>query len=169
MAFALSSGMAGAQGAESQEARNAISVDLLAPLLQLAFNISLSGSSAVPIEISYQRVVADNFVFNAEARVIYTTSVGLFDLSPWVEVDWHPFDRGLSGIFIGPALSFDFSLNLFNSFYCGLGGSVGYQLLLPLNIDLVAISGITYGLEFFKQSTIFRPSLRLEIDLGYRF
>jgi hypothetical protein len=167
--FVLLPCLSAAGDTSPKEARNAISTDILEPVLQLVFNASIYDSSITPFEISYQRVLLDNIVLSGVIRIGYRPSIGNFDMSPWVELDWHPFDNGLRGFFFGPALSTDFSLNTGNSFYGGLGAALGYQIFLPWNIMLAGVSGLTYGPEFFRDSIVFRPSVRLVIALGYRF
>jgi hypothetical protein len=164
----------GAQDNAQVEARNAISADLLMPFLHLAFpvsplTISISSSIATPIAITYRRVLNEHFSLSIVPLFSYSGFVGLLELNPWLEFDWHPFDLGLGGFYIGPACSVDFGLNAFNHFYFGLGAGLGYQFLLPLNLDLNAGLALTCGPDLFANSTFLRTAMRLEIALGYRF
>lgn len=170
----LSSLPLSAQDLVPSEERNAVSMDLLMPFLHLVvptstFNTSFSSSIAIPIEIKYQRVLFDHFVLSFLPIFAYTENIGVLELNPWLELNWHPFDRGLGGFFIGPAVSADFDLNTNNAFYMGIGAGIGYQLLLPFNLDLDAALGLTYGPSFYTSSTYYLTALRLEIALGYRF
>ena len=163
-----------AQDRVPSEARNAVSMDLFMPFLHLAFptsalTTSISSSIAIPIGIKYQRVLFDHFVLSFVPIFAYSKNIGVLELNPWLELHWHPFDMGLGGLFIGPAISADFVLNTNNAIYVGLGAGIGYQLLLPLDIDLDAALGFCYGPDFYASSTYYLTALRLEIALGYRF
>jgi hypothetical protein len=155
-------------------ASNAISIDVFMPAMQLLFPSSIlagsiSGSVSLPIGIDYQRVLDGHHVLAVAVFVRYSDSIGLLGVNPWIELDWRPFDVGLGGFYLGPALSAEFALNAANSFFFGLGGAVGYEFLLPCGFTITATLGLTFGPEFFASSTIFRENPRTEIALGYRF
>jgi hypothetical protein len=110
-----------------------------------------------------------------------------------VEVDWHPFETGLNGLYIGGMLITAASGSLMYAtppgndvgwdrlLNFGLGAAVGYDLVLPLNLLLNVAAG--FGADYYigerTTSVILANSIprsgfefrltRLEASLGYRF
>ena len=101
-----------------------------------------------PVYLSYERVLSDHLVlaiapsFTWADHGTYSSLLAIL----WVELDWHPFQNGLSGLFIGPAFAVSYSSDQdFRATGEGLGLSLGYQFLLPWNIDVDIALGLAYG------------------------
>jgi hypothetical protein len=187
--FFLSSVLVAAQDRASGEAQNAISVNVLGASIT-AIADSTSGLVAVPLSVDYQRVLLDHYTLSIIPRIEFLVASGIpnsisystldsFDLQPWVEVDWHPFDTGLSGFFVGGAavgsLDVKWSGNQDTTIFLGVAPVVGYVLVLPGNINLDFALGVAFGGNIVidsAENTSFGLAVdhsRIEIGLGYQF
>jgi hypothetical protein len=121
--------------------RNELSVELAMPI---AINLAVVNDGyAVPIVLDYQRVLSDHFVLSVVPGLLFVHRGTLGDIllaQLWVELDWHPFQEGLRGFFIGPAVVGLYASNVYGSFGSAgtamAGAALGYQILLPANLDL---------------------------------
>jgi hypothetical protein len=177
-----------AQDKAPEVAKNAISINVLGTVIT-AIADSTSGLVAVPVYVDYQRVLCEHYTLSIIPRfefLIASTNhdsiaksyLDSFDFQPWVEVDWHPFDKGLNGFFVGLAAvaSLNVSWSSNNStVFLGVAPVVGYQILLPWNINLDFALGVALGgnivVDPFGNATsglAVGPS-RIELGLGYRF
>jgi len=134
------------------------------------------------VALDYQRVLTDHLALSVPVFLVVQSS---FMFQPWLQVDWHPFDSGLNGLFFGiAAMAAVIGSGQGNQYgyYVGIGPAIGYQLLLGLGINLdfalswAALSG-GFATNLAGQRsfyiipipyTILMPQ-RLEIALGYRF
>ncbi len=186
--FFLSSVLGSAQDRASG-AQNTISVNVLgAPITAVAD--STSGLVAIPLSVTYQRVLSDHYTLSIIPRfeflvastvpnsVSYST-LDSFDFQPWVEVDWHPFDRGLNGFFVGLAavgsLDVEWSGNQDTTIFLGAAPVVGYMLALPGSFSLDFALGVALGGNIVvssSENTSFGFAAghsRVDIGLGYQF
>jgi hypothetical protein len=187
--FFFSSILGAAQDRASDEAQNVISVNVLgAPITAIAD--STSGLVAIPLSVDYQRVLTDHYTLSIIPRfeflvasaipnsIAYST-LDSFDLHPWVEMDWHPFDKGLNGFFVGlaavGALDLKWSGNQDTTVFLGVAPVVGYMLVLPWNINLDFALGAAFGGNIVVDSSkntslgLAVDHSRIEVGLGYRF
>jgi len=151
----------------------------------------------IPITITYERVVADHFVVAVSPTLRYSllSSPTLVTSNMFtqlvLELDWHPFDAGLNGFYVGGQVFSQIASSLsvvpsgdgsWSSWVeLGLGVAAGYQFVLPLSLVLnVAVGG---GAGYGASSTMSSISVatlngstsmsfqltRLELSLGYSF
>jgi hypothetical protein len=182
-------------------AQDAISIDLASPaiaVVQALQDPSTRVLARLPLSLDYQRVVADRFVLALllsvnDALTTSASSVGANDFAGLVvELDWHPFDTGMTGFYVGgqvyaqggTSLSYLFAASdaeRDRSLQFGLGAAVGYELPLPLNLllNVAAGFGVGYNIAENTSSVVLANSIpssgvvgtltRLELSLGYRF
>lgn len=158
----LSSPFVAAEEQELKEAQNAISIDLLWPIISCV-PLVLSGGQMVmiPVGIEYQRVISDHFVLYAKGGFMYTIDDG-WDLIvyPIVGVDWHPFHKGLKGFHVGLSGDFFYEYTVIASdttwtahgtrysYSTCLGLTLGWQFLLPAHIIMdLALQVVTFGYD----------------------
>ena len=171
-----------------KEAQNAISANLSGSLIA-GITDSTSGLVSIPLFFDYQKVLTDHYslsiipcfeflVHSTIHNSITNSSLDSFDFQPWVELDWHPFDKGLSGFFVGLAgvgsLELEWSGNQDTTIFLGVAPVVGYQFPLPWNISLDFALGVAFGGNIVVGSSEnislgFAVHSRIEIGLGYRF
>ena len=178
-----------AQAQASEGAQDSISMNCLGTLIT-AIADSTSGLVSVPFLVDYQQVLTDHyslsfipfFEFLIASTVhdsIVNSSLDSFEFQPWVEVDWHPFDKGLNGFFIGLAgvgsLDVKLSGNQDTTIFLGVAPVIGYKLLLPWSFDLDFALGIALGGSIVVDSAgnasigFAANHSRIEIALGYMF
>jgi hypothetical protein len=167
----------------SGEAMNAVSLNLFMTAAGLLPNFMSPGDLQIPLYLDYRRVLADHFVLFVAPNFLYRNSSGGngFTIDQIIEVDWHPFDLGMDGVFLGAFL--DLSNVYFASIYpinsptnmftAGVGLAAGYELTL-LQTLLVEISGGLEIAERYDTSLVapqwaLVPLYRVDIGLGYRF
>ncbi len=151
-------------------AMNELSVDLATPLF---YNMALSNGYAIPIYLNYQRVLVNHLVLSITPGFLYlydNWSGGRYVVSFWAELDWHPFQNGLQGFFIGPAVIGAYSDNLFLPYQSGasalIGATLGYQIFFLSDIDFDIAAGVAMGTLPDGQ---YSGLLRMVLGLGYRF
>ena len=174
--FVQSPSHGNAQTTVLAEKKNALSLDVLSGAA-LAIVGAMSGTVNVPVFINYQRVIFDHFTVSIIPFLNYWGLEGgwAFRLMPWAEADWHPFDKGLNGLFLGFAavgsIDLDSRPNMANSYFLGLAPVVGYQFLLPWNLDLDFAFGLAFGERFGTDGSADFGAYRsrIEIGFGYRF
>jgi hypothetical protein len=162
---ALAATPVAAQGQTPKEARNALSVEVAIPIAVpiglLVYRGSEGMMAVIPIQVQFQRVVADHLVLLVKAGLNYSWGVprrgpgGDLDIYPEVELDWHPFHRGLGGPYVGLAGFSDYSVTLGDpaaaaavpphSYHFRLGATIGCQFLLPAGITTDLAFGLGYG------------------------
>lgn len=176
-----------------KEAHNAISIDVLFPILLPASLLWEGGETDViiPVSMQYQRVISDHFVVLVNAALDYgwnrytTPQDGWFlDVNPLVEIDWHPFHKGLKGFYAGLSGVFNYTISYSDaaetkgtshSYNTGLGLNVGWLFLLPANIiiDLALGQGIGYlvsvDMNGVTTSGYSEAPARIGVFLGFRF
>jgi hypothetical protein len=125
----------------AQELQQAVSLDVFLPLAAVASKAS--GEMAwIPLNVKYQRVLAEHLVVAANSGLNYSWASGekILEISPMLQADWHPFHSGLEGFYLGPYLLVsyckywnDYTLvdNPAHSFRFALGGIFGWQFLWP--------------------------------------
>jgi len=168
IAFASATSTASDQGFVG--AMNELSVDLATPLF---YNMALSNGYAVPIYLNYQRVLVNHFVLSITPGFLYlydSWSGARYVVSFWAELDWHPFQDGLQGFFIGPAVIGAYSDDLFLPDQSGasalVGATLGYQVFFSSEIDFDIAAGVAMDtLPDGQHSGL----LRMVLGLGYRF
>jgi hypothetical protein len=171
--------------ADDQEQKNALSLDLVGPTVKGIQSLSL-GNLSLELPLEYERVLADHFTLAFPLYVSYynNKNVGGNDfwsmcVEPWIGLDWHPFDKGLGGFFVGPymVISFNYDTRLTMSdstyYFIGWGASIGYKFLFGNVLDLdLTLRYVPWGLLIADQSlgSIASSSrLRVEVGIGYRF
>lgn len=166
-------------GAQEPEPKNAISIDALGTTVSVV-TAAVTGSASLAIGFLYQRVVTDNLTLALLPRVSYQQfdNGSWLTIEPWLELDWHPFDKGLKGFFVGPdvvaSLNWDTRPSLSKPHFFGIGASVGYQFLLGygINVDL-ALGYVPVGLLVDPSGTTSfgtdRMHIRIEVGVGLRF
>jgi hypothetical protein len=155
---------------ETREAENEVSIDFGMPIF-LNVVASASGGYAIPLFLNYQRVLTRHLTLSvspsfAFLQLIYRQAM---QLTLWLELDWHPFQDGLRGFFLGPAVAILYASDNLSSpdTTVSAGATAGYQFLLPANIDIDVGLGLAYG---FLQTYTTQPIvLRAVLALGYRF
>ena len=162
-------GMASDQ--EPRQAWNEVSIDLSLPIV---YNLAVSSPdnvNVVPTYLGYQRLLTNHLAlfFSPGIMFIQQTQMQLSVLTFWLELDWHPFQEGLQGFFLGPAVVLLYGSD--NSTARGnillAGGAIGYQFLFPANFDIDVSLGLSIGPE---QASGPRPVIpRGIVALGYRF
>jgi len=186
----LSPTLVAAQGQTSTDARNAISIDVLLPI---GVPISLlvgERSVLVPVQVQYQRVVADHLVLLVTAGLNYgwtlppRTRERSLDIYSVVEVGWHPFHRGLKGFHVGLSGFFSYGAIFTDAvatkataygYRLRLGPTLGWQFLLPANITIDTAFGLGFGPAVDVDSDGVRTSgflwdpTRAGVFLGFRF
>ncbi len=183
--------LAAAEDQTTKEAQNAISIDVLLPIL-LPVSLLWEGGETdviIPINILYQRVISDHFMALIKAGLNYswyrytTPQNGWMEVYPAVEVDWHPFHKGLKGFYVGLSGIFDYGVDCSDaaakgtsySYAFGWGLSLGWLFLLPahINIDLVVGQGAGYLVSVdasgVTTSGFSEVPARTGVFLGYRF
>jgi len=129
---------------------------------------------AVPVDATYQRVLAEHFVLSVliglryewvrddapqDSDTVLNWGVNGWALSvlPLVDLGWHPFHHGLKGLHLGLAGSLGYQATykdslaakgFENDYYTHLGLTVGWQFLLPANIVIditLGVVGIGYS------------------------
>jgi len=160
---------------ELVEARNEVSLNVF----QTAY-WAIEG--AIPFIFGYQRVLTDHLAISVlPVLAFWGPNAGSYqEFQQWVEVDWHPFDTGLRGFFLGLAAVGVVETILPDgsrgaTWFLGLAPAIGYQFLLPHNWDLDLVVAVPLGVELFDSpggggSMRFTSDhRRAEIGLGYRF
>ena len=157
---------------EVQGPLNELSIDAATPVI---FNLAVSNGYAVPVYISYQRVLANHWVLSVIPGVFYVYdnwSGERYVATLWLELDWHPFHEGLQGFFLGPSVVAIYSKNSSSSSESGasamVGATLGYQIFLPANLDLDIAAGLAFGSAPGSGSEM-QGMPRVAIALGYRF
>ncbi|MGA2976500.1 MAG: hypothetical protein ABSF77_14425 [Spirochaetia bacterium] len=185
----LSSPFVAAEVQGPGEPRNAISVDLLGPIVACAFLIAGQGV-VIPVGIEYQRVISDHFTLFFMGGLIYRIFDGwALDAYPIVEVDWHPFHKGLKGFHVGLLGSFLYE-QVYSSaaetqgttywYHPAMELAVGWQFLLPASIILDLTLGLlSVGYDFnVDVNGVMTSGLmlgdpmesnRTSLSLGFRF
>ena len=116
------------------------------------------GDLQIPVATSYQRVLANHFALFVAPSAL---SFGLpgdpyrLMLDQDIEIDWHPFNRGLGGLFIGALFRFSYYFDeVPSAFSVGKAAgcvAIGFQLTLVNSLLL-------------RLSLLYTPA---EILLGY--
>lgn len=152
--------------------QNEISIDLAMPVV---LNVIGLDGYTIPICLFYQRVLADHLVISVNPNVFYidqSTRRGLLG-TLWLEFDWHPFQNGLGGLFVGPAVvavaEWDIAQNelALKTTALMLGASLGYQVLLPSNFSIDVVVGLAVGV--IQGYGTLQGLPRAAVALGYRF
>jgi hypothetical protein len=193
--------MATAQDQQAAQRPNAISLDFVVPALAVIQAIEAGQSrilARLPIVIDYQRVLGDRFVLGvivdvndtltSSPQTVYEGDFGQLQF----ELDWHPFEAGMKGLYVGGNLyaqssaSLTYTLSPSDAAWSrflelGLGATVGYEFLLPLNLLVNVAAGLGAGYSFLESTYSVSTSsstttsglsvhlTRLELSLGYRF
>jgi hypothetical protein len=89
----------------------------------------------------------------------------------WIELDWHPFQKGLQGFYVGTAVVvvyLDIPSSKINAALTAMVGvGLGYQIPLPANLDADIALGAAFG--SIPGGTDAGAFPRASIALGYRF
>jgi len=155
---------------ETREAQNEVAIDFGMPIF-LNVAASVSGGYAIPLYLNYQQVLTRHLTLSVSPSVAFLQQIyrQVMQLTLWLELDWHPFQDGLRGFFLGPAIAFLYVRDNISSpdTTVSVGGTVGYQFLLPANLDIDVGLGLAYGL---LQTYSTQPVIpRAVLALGYRF
>lgn len=143
---------------QAQEPRNALSIDLLLPVLSPVSHLSGEDTAFVPLNVKYQRVLTEHGVLMVKLGLTYSwDSDGerIWEINPMLAFDWHPFDTGLKGFYLGPSLFFNYNSyshsgatvdsDLDHSHWAAVGGNIGYGFVLRSGMVVDLIFGLGYG------------------------
>jgi hypothetical protein len=149
------------QASGSEEPRNSISADVILPggCVISAVRHQYVG---IGLTFDYQRVLFDHLVLSVLP-------------GPWIlpdgyslrldlELDVHPFDKGLGGFFVGPALGARWGFD--NSVLLTAALDFGYQFVLWSRLVLTAALG--YGIWYYPSLTGLVIT-RATLEIGYAF
>lgn len=149
---------AGAGSLRAEEIRNAISVDVFLPAASPVSRLSGEETAFLPLNVKYQRVLADHQVLMLKIGLVYSwDSEGerTLDVNPMLAYEWHPFDTGLKGFYLGPSLFFNHSDyrhsgatdedDLDYDSWAAVGGILGYEFALRSRMVVDLIFGLGYG------------------------
>jgi hypothetical protein len=167
-----------------RDLRNDVSIDLLDPAGTLARTLIIgSDEIRIPVALQYQRVLSEHFSLLLKAAFVdqfpsasagpgsvalsfYGADGWFFGVFPCVEIDWHPFSKGLRGFYIG--LSGIFSAEITHkdtvaeqstrtAYEMGLGLGPGWQFIFGGNWSLEIAASLAYGcvLDAYRDSTAF--------------
>ena len=160
-----------AQGEDDVSAsgpQNAVSISYpgVEPLSALLWTVPfLSDAPAVPyyaLTLTYERKLTPHLAFSISLVpwFAYTYDLpgyyasGLVGgFAQWLSLDWHPFDSGLHGFFVGICLASEFifadvNLNLPDIpgfFFDGIGAETGWEGTFGGNWDWLMVLGMTMG------------------------
>jgi hypothetical protein len=135
---------------ETKEPQNAISIDVLLPVMSPVSKLCGEKSSFIPINIKYQRVLADHLVLMLKGGFNYDwgDDSKSIDIYPMAELDWHPFQKGLKGFYAGLSSFYgyeDYINSHEGSSRIALGGTLGWQFVLRSNFIIDLTFGLGYG------------------------
>jgi hypothetical protein len=157
-----------AQHEAATEPKNAISLNLG----RMAWEFFYQKTHVVPLSFDYQRVLTDHFVLVVGSTLDMFPENGIF-FDQVVGFDWHPFDLGLNGLFIGAFIDVASSTRHGDEWSAaGASAAVGYELtdsdFLQIEICIggggIGIDSAVDGLGLVRQF----PS-RFDLSLGFRF
>ena len=163
--------------AKEPDPRNEISIDLAMPVVM---NLLEPTGYVVPIVLEYQRLLNEHLALSIVPGVAYS---GLPDgwillTQLWVGLNWHPFQEGLRGFYVGPGfVVFGIIDNTMHKepmlrFLCMfLGLTVGYQFVLTPHINVDVALGASVGpyLDLYSHSAGLAGLPRAALAAGYRF
>ena len=142
---------------------NAVSVDLLLPALSPVSKLAGEESSFIPLNIKYQRVLTEHQVLMFKMGLNYNwghAGDSSVDIYPMLALEWHPYQTGLQGFYLGPSLFFNYStysysgastaLDMNTSYWLAVGGNIGYEFVLPSNTVVDLSFGLGYGYSYEK-------------------
>jgi hypothetical protein len=168
----VAGGPAAAEGAAPREVRNAVSADLVLPLfvgtayVVGAFVRSPSDRGPgvnIPLSVQYQRVIGERWVLLTSLALLYHWPMpgapaglpgwGTIDVTPGVELGWHPFHKGLKGFHLGLSTIFNYAAAYSETPTAGIsrnvmacaGVNVGWQFLFPSHVLLDLVAGPGYA------------------------
>ncbi len=110
----------------------------------------------VPINIKYQRVLTDHEVLMVKVGLTYSwdsDGESILDVNPMLALDWHPFNTGLKGFYLGPSLFLNYNFysgdtaerELDHSYWAAVGGNIGYEFVLRSGMVIDLTFGLGYG------------------------
>jgi hypothetical protein len=158
-----------AQDQGPQEPRNSISLDLFGTVRYINYYTN-GGRFVFPLLIDYQHVLIDHLTLEAlPALLLWENS---FTFQPWIELDWHPFDKGLKGFFLGLAaveeIDHDSDSSVTTSTHFGFAFRIGYQFLFANQINLYFAGVVSPNFKALSgESSAGLATLR--VGLGYSF
>lgn len=142
----------------AQEPRNALSIDVFLPAMSPVSRIAYGEMFFVPLNAKYQHVLSEHQVLMVKMGLNYswdTHGERILDLYPMLALEWHPFNTGLKGFYLGPSLLFGYSSysysrataenDLDHSYWAAVGGNIGYEYALPSGMVIDLIFGLGYG------------------------
>jgi hypothetical protein len=145
------------------ESQNAISANLVPTLL------GIFGDS-VSIGLNYKRVIAEHFVLSVSPSVSIPLNGSAPMIALGVEGDWHPFDKGLNGLYVGLLADPAYWLPPTSDYGLDVGPTLGYLFQLPMSfiIEVSVAAGYRFRGPAIKGNTGF-TLIMAEIGLGVRF
>jgi hypothetical protein len=141
------------ESSEAQDQKNAISIDVFLPLMSPISSLSGEEDNFLPLNVKYQRVVADHLALMFKAGFNYNwkekNSRRSLDFYPMVGLDWRPFRTGLKGFYTGLSGIFGYTA-YYNTtegddYRIALGPTLGYQFVLRSRIVIDLTFGLGYG------------------------
>lgn len=139
-----------AEPSKSKEPKNAVSIDVLLPIMSPISHLQGEEAHWLPLQLKYQRVLTDHFVLMLRYGMFYYWSDKPIEIDffPMAELDWHPFQKGLRGFYAGVSAFYCYS-NTFDSperlYRINMGPTLGWQFVLPWNITIDLTLGVGFG------------------------
>jgi hypothetical protein len=141
----------------AQEPRNALSADLFLPLMSPVSQLAGEKTAWVPLNVKYQRVITDHLALMAKVGLTYSwgsDGESSLEVYPMLALDWHPFDTGLRGFYVGPSVFFNYSWHdddvpdpaaTDHSYWAAVGGNLGWQFVVRSRYVIDVTFGLGYG------------------------
>ena len=132
---------------------NGLSVDLWMPARRIAYQLSGAAEGfSVPVALTYQRWLADHLTAATLLQVGYSSDYTGASLSLMLMpgIEWHPFRSGFDGLFLGA--SGVLAYNTPDQVGAGLGGTLGWQIIVLRNLLLRAEAKVAAGLLYAASS-----------------
>jgi hypothetical protein len=162
-----------------KEPQNAIAWDL-EETARIADNAPSGATAVIPIMLDYQRVLVDHFVLFLAPSILCTQypNQTWLNYDQIVEIDWHPFNRGIEGLSPGAYLDLDYGTytsGVANIVQAGIGAAVGYEIPILWNFMAYFAVGIGIGESYTGGQSPTNPGWavyypgRAEMSFGWRF
>ena len=135
--------------------RHSVSIDVFLPLMS-AMSQAFGEMAWLPVNIKYQYLIMDHLAMMGKAGINYSWAKGekILEVYPMLALEYHPFDTGLRGFYLGPSLLVnycsyrnDYSVvnNPDHTYRIAPGVNIGWEFVLPSNIVIDVTFGLGYG------------------------
>jgi len=135
--------------------RHALSIDVFLPLMS-PVSRAFGEMAWIPVNIKYQYLIMDHLAMMGKAGINYSWASGekILEVYPVLALEYHPFDIGLHGFYIGPSLLLnychywnDYSVvnNPDHTYRIAPGINIGWEFVLQSNVVIDVTFGLGYG------------------------